>query len=300
MKFDRQSFMMNLSHLPFPIEKVCQYRGDDTEEACGDSDYEDDDDTQEYRENEILRVKSWAAELDRIKHVLVSRSEVAFGAALRAWRLIGRTLARYADAHTRVVTYEGQRVRIKSEVMNDLESLLFGVHKEAIRVLVDLCVRHQIDAEWVEAAGVYCREILFAEINLKEPTGRPSLWYRQGEDFPECFELLALPGDVRSAIVSGNAEVNRLKRLLTLERQRNSNADTGLNAVSAKHSIDYRSVSWNGQKFKFTKLQAACVKVLWAAYEDGTPMMAGDTVLEEAESARDDGRLAARGERRCL
>jgi len=58
----------------------------------------------------------------------------------------------------------------------------------------------------------------------------------------------------------------------------------------ARHSKDFRSVHWFGTDYGFTPTQAACVKVLWAAWENGTPDLGQDTILEhpevEAESKR--------------
>jgi len=53
---------------------------------------------------------------------------------------------------------------------------------------------------------------------------------------------------------------------------------------SAKHSSDFRSVNWFGTLYEFTELQAACVKVLWEAWENETPTVGDATVLEAAES----------------
>lgn len=52
----------------------------------------------------------------------------------------------------------------------------------------------------------------------------------------------------------------------------------------SRHSVDYRSVQWEGREFVFSPNQAAVVKVLWEAMEDGTPEVGGDTLLEAAGS----------------
>jgi len=51
----------------------------------------------------------------------------------------------------------------------------------------------------------------------------------------------------------------------------------------ALHSLDFRSVKWFGTEFTFTSYQAACVKVLWKAWENGTSEVGGDTILLNAE-----------------
>lgn len=51
-----------------------------------------------------------------------------------------------------------------------------------------------------------------------------------------------------------------------------------------RHSIDYCSVVWYGVDYRFRRLQAAAVKVLWEALQEGVPELSGHTVLAEIES----------------
>ena len=51
---------------------------------------------------------------------------------------------------------------------------------------------------------------------------------------------------------------------------------------SVGHSEDYRSVRWYGENYLFSAKQAACVKVLWFAWENKTPYLADGTVLAMA------------------
>lgn len=51
-----------------------------------------------------------------------------------------------------------------------------------------------------------------------------------------------------------------------------------------KHSIDFRSLSVNGQVYSFTPTQAAIVRLLVEAHENGTPDVSGDTLLEHCNS----------------
>jgi hypothetical protein len=48
------------------------------------------------------------------------------------------------------------------------------------------------------------------------------------------------------------------------------------------HSVDFHSVVWFGRRFEFTHGQAACVKVLWQAWKNGTPVVGGHAILEQA------------------
>jgi hypothetical protein len=51
---------------------------------------------------------------------------------------------------------------------------------------------------------------------------------------------------------------------------------------------DFHSCRWGSERFTFTGMQAACVRVLWEARQRGTPAVRGITVLDEAESAMAD------------
>jgi hypothetical protein len=54
-------------------------------------------------------------------------------------------------------------------------------------------------------------------------------------------------------------------------------------APNVVHSADFRSVVWSGTSYTFTKSQAACVGVLWAAWKAGTPELDGLTVVTQAD-----------------
>jgi hypothetical protein len=53
------------------------------------------------------------------------------------------------------------------------------------------------------------------------------------------------------------------------------------------HSPDYRSVSWDGRTYRLTAMQAAVVRMLWEAWEAGTPDVGQHTLLEAADSCAD-------------
>lgn len=59
---------------------------------------------------------------------------------------------------------------------------------------------------------------------------------------------------------------------------------------TARHSADFRSVHWFGAKHSFTPTQAACVKLLWEAWENRTPEVGQEWILQhpdvESESKR--------------
>jgi nitroimidazol reductase NimA-like FMN-containing flavoprotein (pyridoxamine 5'-phosphate oxidase superfamily) len=58
--------------------------------------------------------------------------------------------------------------------------------------------------------------------------------------------------------------------------------------TATAHSLDYHSVVWFGRQYEFTANQAACVAVLWQAWENRTPVVGAQTILVEAglETAR--------------
>ncbi len=57
--------------------------------------------------------------------------------------------------------------------------------------------------------------------------------------------------------------------------------------TQTRHSPDFRSVNWFGVHHSFTPTQAAIVKVLWNAWENDTPDVGHETLLEKAGSESD-------------
>jgi hypothetical protein len=53
--------------------------------------------------------------------------------------------------------------------------------------------------------------------------------------------------------------------------------------ADVSHSDDFRSVRWYGTDYVFTPTQAACVRVLWEAWERGTPVLGQDSILEHQD-----------------
>ena len=62
------------------------------------------------------------------------------------------------------------------------------------------------------------------------------------------------------------------------------------NSPPTKHSPDFRSVHWFGASYTFTPGQAAVVKILWVAWENGTPEVGGDYLL--GQSGLESGRMS--------
>jgi hypothetical protein len=63
-----------------------------------------------------------------------------------------------------------------------------------------------------------------------------------------------------------------------------SAAQQGRQLPPARHSSDFRSVHWYGTDYSFSPTQAACVRVLWEAWEDGIPDVGQAAILEAAGS----------------
>lgn len=51
------------------------------------------------------------------------------------------------------------------------------------------------------------------------------------------------------------------------------------------HSPDFASAMWKGVKYRFTKIQRMVVRELWRAWENGTPELSQEYLLEVAESS---------------
>jgi hypothetical protein len=62
-----------------------------------------------------------------------------------------------------------------------------------------------------------------------------------------------------------------------------------------RHCKDFRFVHWFGTDYTFTPTQAAVVRQLWEAWEDGTPGLGQETLLEGAGSTGDRLRDVFRG-----
>lgn len=54
------------------------------------------------------------------------------------------------------------------------------------------------------------------------------------------------------------------------------------------HTPDFRSIRWGSKSFSFTEKQAACVRILFEAWQKGTPELNQVTILAAAESSLSD------------
>jgi len=72
----------------------------------------------------------------------------------------------------------------------------------------------------------------------------------------------------------------------TLRSYLEENVNNTLNEqkLTARHSPDFRSVHWFGTDHSFTATQAAIIKHLWEAWENGTPDIGQAALLEQVGS----------------
>jgi hypothetical protein len=85
------------------------------------------------------------------------------------------------------------------------------------------------------------------------------------------------------------AKPDRLDELAERARQKKSLFGSDLLQKLARHSMDFRAVHWFGADYTFTATQAAAVRILWKAWEDGVPAVGQSAILEDAGSEQ--GRL---------
>jgi hypothetical protein len=100
-----------------------------------------------------------------------------------------------------------------------------------------------------------------------------------------------LPDYRRAQLHAAERMLERLKVVLRPARgnavasgQRSPQPEYGGQTIPGVcHSPDFLSVAWFGESYTFNKSQAACVAVLWAAAERGTPELHQTTILAEAD-----------------
>ncbi len=96
---------------------------------------------------------------------------------------------------------DGSTEEIQSGLIH-FEVTLYQSHERAVEALMRLAESKKIDSGPIEASGRYCRELCRRGDALNQYCSK----------WPDCLseKLFAIPGDIRSAIVTGNASVNRI------------------------------------------------------------------------------------------
>lgn len=123
--------------------------------------------------------------------------------------------------------------------------------------------------------------------------------------YEHAIEVIRSSGDDDRVIRAFIQRVKRLTELISAAKPRSeesvdqlpdaiagiSNEENGSDALEstseAAHSLDFRSVRWFGTRYDFTSTQAACLKILWNCWEQGTPGIGELTILEAAGSGAD-------------
>ncbi len=116
-------------------------------------------------------------------------------------------------------------------------------------------------------------------MTMKHPPSQESLFRAARHWATEQY-----PGHHLAAI---HLKIKGIKRPVRLPLPRTADEPVHL----PRHSADFRSVNWFGVPYSFTALQAACVSVLWDAWENGTPEVSGERILESSETDRDTKRI---------
>lgn len=107
--------------------------------------------------------------------------------------------------------------------------------------------------------------------------------------------------EIASRQPSNNALIQAMENYVQPVKQEQVNEAAGADRPAdenspadqpARHSLDYRSVHWFGTDFTFTPTQAACIKVLWEAWENKTPEVGQQAILVSAEVDSESERLA--------
>jgi len=88
-----------------------------------------------------------------------------------------------------------------------------------------------------------------------------------------------VPHDIRITFLSGRKLQHPITQPLA--------AGPPPRKASYTHSIDFRAVYWFGVDYSFAPTQAAVVRALWEAWEDGTAELGAATILEAAGSTCD-------------
>jgi len=102
---------------------------------------------------------------------------------------------------------------------------------------------------------------------------RPDLWRQRAEDYAAALKLLDQLLTEHGTIATDRQPAPN--QSLTMATQTNQ--------PPARHSFDFRSVHWYGPEYSFTAKQAAIVKLLWEAWDNGTPDVADATLLEACD-----------------
>src|SRR5262249_46621140 len=107
-------------------------------------------------------------------------------------------------------------------------------------------------------------------------------------DAHDCFRVSDVAGAAQGPAAEALNKLERENQALRSDAVQRL-LDRGLESTGpanqpARHSDDYRSVHWFGTDHSFTPNQAAVVAMLWQAWENGTPDVGYEALLQAADS----------------
>lgn len=119
-----------------------------------------------------------------------------------------------------------------------------------------------------------------AHLLENDPAQAASAWEQARSLFvSEQLHEIVAEIDTELARLRGSARIDRTRFQTGIDR-----AGRSANPVDRSHSPDFRSVVWFGREFQFTATQAACVEILWGAWEKGSPDVGQERILEDVGS----------------
>jgi len=155
-----------------------------------------------------------------------------------------------------------ESIRVRSDCYDQRERMLFELSK-LINLSLPAGIKAGFSGEHVEA----CLNGLMKSVE------EAAYW---NEKCPPNDEPFLVFNDLFDQVED---DLERL-RIWSVAAAGLSTKDTKLPA-KYEHSPDFRSVNWGGNQYSFTNNQAAYVKMLWEAWENGTPEV-GQAYLQTA------------------
>lgn len=141
---------------------------------------------------------------------------------------------------------------------------------------------------WLARLGPNVVELVEVVDDKQAPWGNPEFWERLAKaverevdgstQIDQCLcigELL-----IESGRLPGTLADDAIDEIYTFVEK--INANTSGNPL--RTSEDFRCVLWNGGVLEFTPNQAAIVGILYKNFENNTPIVSGDTLLNESGS----------------
>jgi hypothetical protein len=120
--------------------------------------------------------------------------------------------------------------------------------------------------------------------DLARKMGGPTNW---PPPMPQVRTLQAAQAAIDTLIQWVNAHPSSIKPApeAALGERTASGKQASKAVADVSHSDDFRCLRWCKAEYTFTPTQAACVRVLYEAWQNGSPVMGQAAILEAAESS---------------